>query len=27
LRKCNNEKSDKLLSEVERITNSRDWYA
>jgi 5-methylcytosine-specific restriction endonuclease McrA len=27
LRKCNNEKSNKLITEMDRITNSRDWYA
>lgn len=27
LRSCNNEKSDKLLSEVKRLNTSIDWYA
>jgi hypothetical protein len=26
-RKCNNEKSDKLLSEVKHLVTSVDWYA
>lgn len=26
-RKCNNEKGDKLLSEVKRLVTSVDWYA
>lgn len=26
-RKCNQEKSDKLMSEIERVIPIRDWYA
>lgn len=26
LRKCNNDKSDKLLSEIHKLKTSRDWY-
>lgn len=26
-RKCNQEKSDKLMSEIERVNPTRDWYS